>query len=162
MQRAAKTRGQYWAAWRTVCTWALSQGALGQILPMTQKALHAFLWDALSFQCTLSVVGQLMKSIQALHKQFRLGALLGPDGDYSRYMHCFRRFQGRQRRPLYPIHRGIVVRLLRFQAPQHAACKGGQGRMPDLLPVPTRLEGLYYGDSPANHGMLPGGGRCGP
>jgi hypothetical protein len=43
LQRVAKTRGRYWAAWRAVCPWALSQGALGQILPMTHKAFHAFL-----------------------------------------------------------------------------------------------------------------------
>ena len=43
MQQVAKTRGRYWSAWRAVCTSALSQGALSQILPMTQKAFHAFL-----------------------------------------------------------------------------------------------------------------------
>jgi len=128
MRRAAKTRKQYCRAWRAVCTWALSQGALGQILPMTSKALHAFLWDALSFQCTLPVVGEFMKAIQAKHRHFRLGSPIGPDGDYSRYMHCFSRFQGRQRRPLYPIHRDIVVRLLRFSCPEHGPCAGFKGR----------------------------------
>ena len=49
MRRAVKTQKQYCRAWRAVCTWALSLGALGQILPMTQKALHAFLWDARRF-----------------------------------------------------------------------------------------------------------------
>ena len=128
MQRAVKTRKKYCTAWRAVCTWALSQGALGQILPMTQKALHAFMWDALSFQCTLPVVSEFMKAIQARHKHFRFGSPIGPDGDYSRYMHCFSRFQGRQRRPLYPIHRDIVVRLLRFSCSPHGACAGFKGR----------------------------------
>ena len=126
MQRVAKTRGRYWSAWRAVCTWALSQGALAQILPMTQKAFHAFLWDALSFQCTLPVVKHYIHAIQARHRHFKLGSPLGPDGDYSRYLHCFSRFQGRQRRPLYPIHREIVVRLLRFSMPEHGGCRGAR------------------------------------
>ena len=127
MQRVSRTRGRYWTAWRAVCTWALSQGALGQILPMTQKALHAFLWDALSFQCTLPVIKHFVHAILARHRHFKLAAPIGPDGDYSRYMHCFSRFQGRQRRPLYPIHRDIVVRLLRYQVPQHGGCRGAKG-----------------------------------
>ena len=126
MQRVAKTRGRYWSAWRAVCTSALSQGALAQILPMTQKAFHAFLWDALSFQCTLPVVKHYIHAIQARHRHFKLGSPLGPDGDYSRYLHCFSRFQGRQRRPLYPIHREIVVRLLRFLMPEHGGCRGAR------------------------------------
>lgn len=80
MQRAVKTRKKYCTAWRAVCTWALSQGALGQILPMTQKALHAFMWDALSFQCTLPVVSEFMKAIQARHKHFRFGSPIGRTG----------------------------------------------------------------------------------
>ena len=127
MRLAAKTRGKYWSAWRAVCTWALSQGALAQILPMTTKAFHAFLWDALSFQCTLPVIKQLVHAIIDRHKHFKLGSPVGPDGDYSRYMHCFSRFQGRQRRPLYPIHRDIVVRLLQIQAPRHSGCNGARG-----------------------------------
>lgn len=104
MQRVARTRGKYWTAWRAVCTWALSQGALSQILPMTPeafpmtpKAFHAFLWDALSFQCTQPVIKQFVGAIQARHGQrdFELGSSIGPGGDYSRYMHCPSRFQGR-------------------------------------------------------------------
>ena len=124
MQRVAMTRGRYWSAWRAVCTWAPSQGALAQILPMTQKAFHAFLWDALSFQCTLPVVKHFIHAIQARHRHFKLCSPLGPDGDYSRYLHCFSLFRGRQRRPLYPIHREIVARLLRFSMPQHGGCHG--------------------------------------
>ena len=90
---------------------------------------YAFLWDALSFQCTLPVIKQIVHAIQDRHRQFKLGCPVGPNGEYSRYMHCFGRFQGRQRRPLYPIHRDIVVRLLRFQVPPHSGCnlKGSRG-----------------------------------
>lgn len=127
MQRVARTRSKYWTAWRAVCTWALSQGALSQILPMTPKAFHAFLWDALSFQCTQPVIKQFVGAIQSRHGQFKLGSPIGPDGDYSRYMHCLSRFQGRQRRPLYPIHRDIVVKLLSFSMQPHGSCNGPSG-----------------------------------
>ena len=112
-----------------MCTlaWALSQGALAQILPMTRKAFHAFLWDALSFQCTLPVVKYIIHAIQARHRHFKLGTPVGPSGDYSRlYMHCFSRFQGRQRRTLYPIHREIVVQLLRYAMPRHGGRRGAR------------------------------------
>ena len=76
---------------------------------MTEKALHAFLWDALSFQCTLPVLKQFLASMQARHSRFKLGSPIGGDGDWTRMIHAVSRFQGRQRRHLYPIHRDIVV-----------------------------------------------------
>ena len=127
MSRAHRTRSKHWTSWQGVCTWAVSQGALGQILPMTEKALHAFLWDALSFQCTLPVLKQFLASIQARHSRFKLGSPIGGDGDWTRMIHAVSRFQGRQRRPLYPIHRDIVVKLLRVSAPAHSACTGLEG-----------------------------------
>ena len=36
-------------------------------------------------------------------------------------------FQGRERRPLYPIHRDIVVKLLSFSMQPHYSCKGPSG-----------------------------------
>jgi hypothetical protein len=69
----------------------------------------------------------MIKAIQARHRHFWLGCPIGPDGEYSRYMHCFSRFQGRRRRPLYPIHQDIVVKLLHFSCPPHAACDGFKG-----------------------------------
>ena len=53
MSRAHRTRSKLWTSRQGVWTWALSQGALGQILQVTEKALHAFLWDTLSSQCSL-------------------------------------------------------------------------------------------------------------
>ena len=128
MQRGHKTRCKHWTSWLGICTWAVSQGALGQILPMTEKAMHAFLWDALSFQCTLPVLKQFLAAIQARHTRFRLGSPIGGNGDWSRLLTAVGRFQGRQRRPLYPIHRDLVVKLLKVEPPRHAPCVGlGQG-----------------------------------
>ena len=42
-------------------------------------------------------------------------------------MHSLRRFQGKQHRPLYPIHRDIVVKLLLLEPPDHPACAGWRG-----------------------------------
>ena len=93
---------------------------------MAKKTFQAVRGDVVAVQCTLPVVKQYINAIQARHRHFKLGSPLGPDGDYSRYLHCFSRFQGRQRRPLYPIHREIVVRLLRFSLPQHSGCRGAR------------------------------------
>ena len=98
-----------------------------QIVPMTEKALHAFLWDALSFQCMLPVLKQFLASIQVRHSRFKLGSPIGGDGNWTRMIHAVSRFQGRQRRSLYPIHRDIVVKLLRVSAPAHSACTGLEG-----------------------------------
>ena len=55
---------------------------------------YAFLWDALSFQCTLPVIKQIVHAIQDRHRQFKLGCPVGPNGEYSRYMHCSADFKG--------------------------------------------------------------------
>lgn len=127
MSRAHRTRCKHWTSWQGVCNLAVSQGALGQILPMTEKALHAFLWDALLFQCGLPVLKPFLASIQALHNRFKLSSLVGGDGDWTRMVHTVSRFQGRQRQPLYPIYLDIVVKLLRAVGPLHSVCSGLEG-----------------------------------
>ena len=111
IHRAAKTRKQYCRDW-----WAV--GAVSRCSGSGTRSHFSARSRWLEF----------MKTIQARHLHFRHGSPIGPDGDYSRYLYFFSRFQGRQRGQLYTIHRDIKVRLPRFPCPPHGPCAGFKGR----------------------------------
>jgi hypothetical protein len=58
MERAPGTRGKYLKHRRTILTWAVWKGVLPRLLPMSDDLLRAFLWDALAFEASLSVLRQ--------------------------------------------------------------------------------------------------------
>ena len=124
MERAHRTRGKAWSAWRAILTWATARGCLRDLLPMSQEVLHAFLWDSLGVGCSFSVLKGFVAAIQARHKLFRLQPPILPGGEHGRLMKALSRFQGTPRRIVFPISREAVVRLLRFALPKHAECGG--------------------------------------
>ena len=54
---------------------------------------------------------------------------MGADGEYKRQRKAFARFAGTQHRHVYPIHRDLVVRLLRLEPSEYsgAVCAGPEG-----------------------------------
>lgn len=94
---------------------------------MSDDLLRAFLWDALAFEASLSVLRQAVNAVLAWHQRLRLVAPLGGKRDYHRLTHSLARFQGAPRRMIFPIYAGAVRRLLRYQRPEHGICAGFLG-----------------------------------
>jgi hypothetical protein len=127
MERAQRTRGKYLTHRLSVLTWAIWKGTLPDLLPMSDDMLRAFLWDALAFETSLSVLRHAVNAILAWHQRLRLPPPLGGRGDYRRLLHSLSRFQGTPRRLIFPIYAGAVRRLLRYRRPEHGRCSGAGG-----------------------------------
>jgi hypothetical protein len=78
MERAHCTRRKYATHRLTVLTWAVWKGVLKDLLPMSTDALQAFIWDALAFEPTISVLKHCVNAIKAWHR--RLGMPVPADG----------------------------------------------------------------------------------
>jgi hypothetical protein len=78
MERARRTRQKYATHRLTVLTWAIWKGVLGDLLPMSTDALRAFIWFALAFESTISVLKHCVNAIKAWHR--RLGMPVPADG----------------------------------------------------------------------------------
>lgn len=114
MERSHKTRSKYHTHRLSVLTWAIWRGPdrLQGLLPMSERDLEAFLWDALTFQATLPVLQNAVNAILAWHRNVGLRPPLSEHGAYSRLMHCLARFQGSPRRLVLPISARLVRTLL--------------------------------------------------
>ena len=124
LERAHKTRKKHSTSWNSVVTWAVARSALQKILPMSDSTLEALLWDALSLGASLPVLKGLINSIKARHRRHQLVPPLAGNGDYRRVTKILSRFQGTQHRHVFPIHRDVVVALLRLPLPDHEQCAG--------------------------------------
>ena len=111
---APATRGSAWRNWRGVLTWATARHCLGRILPMPSQVLESFLWDLIALDCSFPVLKGYLNCIQARHRRFGLASPVTGALSYARLSRGLQRFQGRQRRFLYPIHRSLVAALLRL------------------------------------------------
>lgn len=130
MERVQATRSKYLTYRRAVLTWALWKGVLADLLPMSDELLRAFLWDALAFEATLSVLRQAVNAILAWHDRLDLVPPLRGKRAYKRLMHSLARFQGVSRRHVFPIYAGAVKRLLTLPHPAHPSCGGLRGGCP--------------------------------
>ena len=66
-------------------------------------------------------------SIKAWHQRLQLRVPLDAAGDFRRFTYSLSRFQGVQRRIIFPIHARAVRSLLRFQLEPHPPCPGVAG-----------------------------------
>ena len=112
-----KTRVKAWLGWRAVLSWATAHGCLDLILPMDRKTLQGLLWELLQLQCSLPVIKGIINGIQSRHHFFGLKAPISAMGEYSALTFTLSRFQGRQRKMTFPIHRELVKRLLQISTP---------------------------------------------
>jgi hypothetical protein len=127
MEWAPGTRGKYLTHRWTILTWAVWKGVLPRLLPMSDDLLRAFLWDALAFQASLSVLQQAIKEVLAWHDRLRLEPPLNGTRAYKRLIHSLSRFQGVQRRIFLPVYAGAVKRLMSLKLPGHPSCQGLRG-----------------------------------
>ena len=129
LERARDTRRKLDTMWHSVVTWAVARDGLALLLPMSESTLQALLWDALSMGCSLPVLMGMVNAIQARHKHFRLPPPIGGDGEYKRLRKALSRFAGTQHRHVFPIHRDLVVRMLRLDSEEHSGgvCVGPIG-----------------------------------
>ena len=127
MERAVRTRRKYATHRLTVLTWAVWKGVLASLLPMSTDALRAFIWDALAFESTVSVLKHCVNAIKAWHRRLGMPVPADGPGEYRRLTNCLARFQGTPRRLIFPIHARAVRLLLLLPVPEHAACGGAQG-----------------------------------
>ncbi len=129
MERAHCTRRKYATHCRTELTWAVWKGVLKDLLPMSTDELRAFIWDALAFESTISVLKHCANTINLKAWHLRLGMQVPADEpqDYRRLVTSLARFQGTPRRLIFPLHASAVRRLLLLPAPDHAACNGASG-----------------------------------
>ena len=127
MERARRTRQKYATHRLTVLTWAVWKGVLKDLLPMSTDALRAFIWDALAFESTISVLKHCVNAIKAWHRRPGMPAPADGPGDYRRLTNSLARFQGTPRRMIFPLHARAVRRLLLLPVPEHAACGGPRG-----------------------------------
>ena len=109
---APSTRGAAWRCWRGILTWAAARYCLGSILPMSSQALESFLWDLISLDCSFPILKGYLNSIQARHRRFGLVSPVAGALSYVRLSKGLQRFQGRQRRFVYPIHRSLIAAIL--------------------------------------------------
>jgi hypothetical protein len=128
LERAHRTRGKYEAHRLSVLTWAVWKDILPDLLPMSDEALRAYLWDCLAFEASFSVLKHAVGAIKAWHDRLGLPVPANGPGDYRRLTRSLARFQGTPRRLIFPIHAEAVRRLLLLPAPPHPACAGVHGR----------------------------------
>ncbi len=108
-------------------TWAVWKGVLKDLLPMSTDALWAFIWDALAFKSTISVLKHCVNAIKAWHRRLGMQVPADGPGEYRRLVNCLARFQGTPRRLIFPLHARAVRRLLLLPIPEHAAYGGPKG-----------------------------------
>lgn len=110
------TRAAAWRNWRGVVTWAVARRCLPCILPMRMSTLESFLWDLACLECSFPLIKGYIDCIQARHRHFGLASPIRGSLSYRRLAAGLQRFQGRQRRLIYPIHRSFVAAVLRYPA----------------------------------------------
>lgn len=110
---APSTRVSAWRSWRGILTWATARGCLHRVLPMPSLTLQSLLWDLISLDCSFNIIKGYLDCIQGRHRRFGLASPVHGALSYSRLSRGLQRFQGRQRRFTYPIHRSLVAAILR-------------------------------------------------
>ena len=118
---ATATRAKAWSGWRTVLTWATARGCLGEIMPMSLEVFQALTFDMLGVLCSEATVKGVWDSIQGQHRRMGQVSPMALAGGYGRLTRCIARFAGKQRALKYPIHRALVVKLLRSE-PDSVVC----------------------------------------
>ena len=120
LEGAPITRRSAWRNWRGILTWAVARRCLARVLPMPSLTVESLLWDLISLDCSFPVIKGYVDCILARHRHHGFASPLSPRLSYHRLSRGLQRFQGRQRRFKYPIHRSLVSAILRYPAPSWA------------------------------------------
>jgi len=110
---AVSTREKAWANWRTVLTWAVARKCLVGILPMSVEVFQALTFDLLSVLASQATVKGVWDAVICQHRRHRLESPVAAAGGYNRLAKCIARFAGKQSPMKYPVHRDMVVAILR-------------------------------------------------
>ena len=127
LERARATRRKYATLRLSVLTWAVWKNILGELMPMPDELLRAFIWDSLAFEVTYHVLKQSIDAVKAWHHRLGMPAPADGVGDYRRLTHSLARLGGTPRPLKFPIHADAVRRLLLLPVPRHASCSGPSG-----------------------------------
>ena len=109
------TRLKNWANWSLVVTWAIVRKAVHMLLPMSRDTLKAITWDLITFGASRSQVAAVWCAIQARHNAFGLEPPLCKPREFTTWMRALEHVMGRPLALKLPIHRSVVVWLLRFR-----------------------------------------------
>jgi hypothetical protein len=93
MERAPGTRGKYLTHRQTILTLAVWKGVLPRLLSMSSDLMRAFLWDALAFEASLSVLRQAINAVLAWHDRLRLEPPRTGKRAYRRLINSLSRFR---------------------------------------------------------------------
>lgn len=115
MAGAPSTRRKSWRHWRGVLSWAAARRCLERILPMDTVVFEALLWDLVNLHCTFPVIKGYIDCIQARHRGLGLQSPITGANSYARLARGLQRFQGRQRRFKFPIHKSTVALVLSYE-----------------------------------------------
>jgi hypothetical protein len=110
---ARSTRHKHWLYWRGILTWGIARHCLDRLLPMPVQTFESLIWDLLSLDSSYSSTKAYIDCIQARHRRFKLTSPVTSDYTYNRLARGLQRFQGRQRKFVYPVHKTMVASLLR-------------------------------------------------
>jgi hypothetical protein len=124
MEQAEKIQRKYATHRLTVLTWAVCKTVLKDLLPMSTDLLCAFIWDALDFETTISVLKHCVNAIKAWHRRLGMPVPADEPGEYRRLTNSLARFQGTQLRLIFSLHACAVRRLLLLPVPVHGASGG--------------------------------------
>lgn len=109
----ASTRGKHQNNWAVVVTWAVAWGAVHLLLPMHTDTLKALTWELLCLGTPRSVITAIWAAVQHRHKLAQLRPPIFGFGEFSAWTRCLSRLVGRPSALLFPIHRLLVVAMLR-------------------------------------------------
>ena len=109
------TRSKHWDNWAVVVTWAIAWGALLLILPMPTYLLKAITWELLCMGTPRSVITAIWAAIQNRHRIAGLHPPIYGFGEFSAWTRCLSSLLGRPSALRFPIHRSLVVLLLRLR-----------------------------------------------
>jgi hypothetical protein len=111
----ASTRSKHQSNWAVVVTWAIAWNIVHLILPMRTDILKALTWELLCLGTPRSVITAIWAAVQHRHKTAHLHPPIYGFGEFSSWTRCLSRLVGRPSALLFPVHRLMVVAMLRMR-----------------------------------------------
>ena len=124
LSRVQGTRSKSVTHRLSILTWAIWQGCLADLLPMSDDFVRAYLWDSLAFEASVSVLQHAVNAVKSWHRRLGMPIPMDGPGAYRNLVNSIRRFQPVPRILKFPIHKYAVRRLLTVSLPPHPPCSG--------------------------------------
>ena len=109
------TRQGNWRNWSCVITWAIVRKATRHILPMSRDTLKALTWDLILSATSHSAIRAVWSAINARHRLFGYTPPLNERNEFTAWVRSIGSIMGRPLSLKLPIHRSVVVWLLRWR-----------------------------------------------